>query len=443
MCRGLRRCDRSRRRSGSRDPGAAPSHAYAVKVNGQDVPVNDEDKFDFHTAMFCMDGPVTVEVRVKGGAEGALVRPYRHRINPQVDGDLLTFTLGKPLKLVLQAKGRPNLALLATPVEADLPKPGDANLLYFAPGVHKAGVIRPQTGQTIYLAPGALVKGRIEARNVKDVTVKGRGVLDANGYSVRANKTCAILFDRCSNIKVEGIGVRGGTWWQTLYLLTDDVEVSHMNIIGKSVNTDGIDIDGVRRFVARDCFIRAEDDGFGWHALDARANGEPPTRDALAEDCVIWNTAAGNGLRVGASMETQLFENITFRNIDVLQHAGAAIYSDHSDWATCRNIRFENFADETPEGKTIHVEIRKTRYSNDNGFRDERGRYDGLHFVNVTSPGGGIELRGFDEEHRIDNVTFENCMIGGNSVDGMDDVKVNEFVRNVTFRPASVPPSQK
>jgi hypothetical protein len=405
-----------------------------VKVNGQAVPVNDEGRFDFHTAAFCMAGPVTVQISVHGGAKDAAVRPRRHKIVPTVDGDTLTFALREPLKLVIQAAGQPNLALLATPLETDVPKPTDPNVLYFAPGVHEPGVIRPASGQTIYLASGALVKGRIEAKGVQNVTVKGRGVLDAGNYSIRKEQTHGILFERASHIKVEGIGVRGGTWWQTLYLLSDDVEVSQMNVLGKSVNTDGIDIDDVHHFVARDCFIRSEDDGLGWHALDARAHGEVPTSGALAENCVIWNTHAGNGIRIGASMETPLFENVTFRNIDVLQHAGAAIYSDHSDWATCRNIHFENFVDET-KGKLIDIFIAKTRYSNDNGLRDERGRYDGLHFVNVVSAGGGtVSLRGFDKDHRIDHVTFENCRLGGRPIERLEDIKTNEFVTDVKFK---------
>jgi hypothetical protein len=416
-------------------PGTAPSAVYAVKVNGQDVAVNDESRFDFHTAAFTMSGSVTVEVKVLGQAtiNNCAVRPLRHKITPTIAANTATFTLSKPLKLVVKADGQPNLAILATPAETNVPKPNDANVLYFGAGTHEAGIIRPQSGQTIYFAPGALVKGRIEAKNVKNVTVRGRGVLDANGFSVRKDKTPGILFERCSNIKVEGIGFRSGTWWQTLFLLTDDAEVHHMNLLGKSVNTDGIDIDGVRRFVARDCFIRCEDDGFGWHALDAMANGEPVTDNALAEDCVIWNTHAGNGLRVGASMETQLFQNITFRNIDVLQHAGAAIYSDHSDWALCKNIRFENFIDET-NGPTIEIVIAKTRYSNNTGYKDERGHYDGLHFINVSSPGGRIKLHGYDANHLINNVSFQNCSLGNNPVDSLEDITINEFVKNISFK---------
>jgi len=332
----------------------------------------------------------------------------------------------------VQAKGLPPLALFATPTEIDVPRPGDPDVLYFGPGRHDAGVIRPRSGQTIYLAAGALVKGRIEGKDVTGVRVCGRGVLDASEHSVRDDKTPGILFERSADIRVEGIGLRGGSWWQVLFLLTHDVEVSHLNILGVSVNTDGIDIDGVQNLVARNCFIRCEDDGFGWHAVDAERNGQPPTENCRAEDCVVWNTRFGNGLRIGASMETQLFRNITFRNIDVLEHAGAAIRSDHSDWALCENLRFENFVDEAP-GRVIEIVIAKTRYSNNTGYKDERGRFRGLHFKNVTSPAGDIVLTGHDATHSIDGVTFENCAIAGKPVRSRADITANEFVTNLVF----------
>ncbi len=409
-----------------------PSSLYELRVDGREVHVNDEGRFDFHTAAFTLGKPVTVEVTLPEGANEPVIRPLRHGLKPVVRDGKASFTLTEPLNLVVQADGLMPLALFATPPETERPSAEDSNVWYFGPGLHEPGIIRPRSGQTIYLAEGALVKGRIEALDVTGVRVRGRGVLDASAYSVREDKTPGILFERCRDIRVEGIGLRGGSWWQVLFLLTDDVEVSHLNIMGVSVNTDGIDLDGVRNFVARHCFIRCEDDGFGWHALDARRNGEPPTENCVAEDCVIWNTRWGNGLRIGASMETQLFRNIVFRNIDVLEHANAAIRSDHSDWALCENIRFENFVDEAP-GRVIEVVIGRTRYSNDNGYRDARGRFRGLHFVNVTSPGGDIVLRGYDDEHDIAGVTFENCVIGGKPVQSLADITVNEFVRDVSF----------
>jgi polygalacturonase len=259
----------------------------------------------------------------------------------------------------------------------------------------------------------------------------GRGILDARGYTSKPEKICAIEFKSCNNITVEGIGLRAGEWWQTLYLLCNNVEVSWMHLLSFGVNNDGIDIDGVSDFYAHDCFIGCGDDGFGWHAVDAEANGEPPTQNCLAENCVIYNTHAGNGLRVGASMETQLFKDITFRNIDVLEHANAGIMSDHSDWAMSENVTFENFYIERP-GRPIDVKIEKTRYSNSTGFRDERGHMLNWKFINVQSPGGKIQLAGADQNHAINQVTFKNCCLGGMPLTENSILK-NEFVFDVSI----------
>ena len=411
-------------------PETPASKDYSVKINGKELAVNDESYFDFHTAFFSMDEPAEITVTLREGLEFKSIHPLRHAITPEEKGRAISFTVEEPLKLVFKAKGAKPLALCITPKEISPPMEGDPNVIYFGPGVHEAGIILPKAGQTVYLAPGALVKGRIEVIDADNVKILGRGTINGKDWSVRKDKTHVILYERSNNALVQGIGIRGGTWWQTNFLVCEDVLVEHLSLFGKTVNTDGIDLDGTKRLTARHCFIRCEDDGFGWHAVDAKRNGEPSTEDCLAEDCVIWNTKAGNGLRVGASMETGLFKNITFRRIDVLAQNKAAIYADHSDWAKVENLRFEDFIDET-KGTTVQMYVAKTRYSNKE--RDERGSFDGLTFTRLQSPGGKIILKGHGKDNLIENVRFEDCQIGGKTIKSLDQIEVNEFVKDVEF----------
>ncbi len=270
------------------------------------------------------------------------------------------------------------------------------------------------------------------ADSVDNVTIRGRGVIDARGFTNKANKICGLEFRNSQRIRVTGIGLRTGEWWQSLYLLCQDVEVTYMNLMSFGLNNDGIDIDGVTDFRASHNFIGCGDDGFGWHAVDAEANGEPPTRNCVAEHCVIYNAHAGNGLRVGASMETELFEDITFRYITVLAHANAGIRSDHSDWALVKNLRFENFYIEQP-GRPIEIRVEKTRYSNSTGFRDERGHIKGLYFNHVIASGGEIVLGGFSEEHLIQDVHFIDCHNGDKKISARGTITANKFVKNISF----------
>ncbi len=410
------------------------SDVFDVKVNGTDVFTAKEECFGnriFHTAQFTVQGKTKVVIECAEPIETFAIRPYQKQIAGQVSGNRLTFTVTKPEMLMIEVNEYRPLCLFQTPPENDIPNRSDPNVVYFEKGIHEPGLIRAISGQTIYLEHGALVRGRIYGEGVQNVVVKGRGILDARGYTDKPGKICGLEFKNSTNILVEGIGLRTGEWWQSLYILCTNVEVRYMNLMSFGTNNDGIDIDGVTNFKARNCFIGCGDDGFGWHAVDAEANGEPPTENCVADDCVIYNTHAGNGLRVGASMETQLFRNITFKNIYILEHAGYGIRSDYSDWATSENISFENFFIEKP-GNAINVKIEKTRYSNDTGFRDERGNIRNLNFINVQTSGGQIILHGFDEQHAIKGVNFRNCKTNGVPM-RLEDVEMNDYVFDVKF----------
>ena len=405
------------------------SNLFQVNVNGQRVFTAEELCFGdsiFHTSQFSVEGETEIVIDCVEPIQKFEIRPFSKKIQGYIKGNKLSFKVSKPEMLMVTINRLKPLCLFQTPPETNIPNRNDPNVIYFAKGVHEPGLISPKSGQTIYLEQGALVKGRIYADGVQHVSIKGRGIIDARGYTDKPKKICALEFKNSSDIRVEGIGLRAGQWWQSLYILCRDVEVSYMNLMSFGVNNDGIDIDGVTNFKASNCFIGCGDDGFGWHALDAQTNGEPPTENCRAENCVIYNAHAGNGLRVGASMETRLFRNITFRNIDVLEHANYGIRSDHSDWATCENITFENFYIEKPRN-AINMKIEKTIYTNNNGFRDERGNINGLNFNNVQTSGGQIVLNGFDKDHSIRKVYFRNCLIKGQPLTA-EDVEVNGFV---------------
>lgn len=417
-------------------PGFQKSPDMRVFVNEQEVFVAKEDCFGdrtFNTAQFASSGETVIKIQSSEPIKEYEIRPRHLAIESEQENNSIEFRVDGPQMLFVTINDFKPLCLFHTPEETAKPNPNDPNVVYFKKGVHEVGLITPKSGQTIYLEQGALVKGRIYAEGVKNVSVKGRGILDARGFTSKKEQIGAIKFKNCSNILMDGFGLRAGIWWQNLFLLCQDVEVRNMNLMSFGINNDGFGIDGVERFTVKNCFIGCGDDGFGWHAVSAEENGQPPTRDCTAQNCVIYNAQAGNGLRVGASLETELFENITFRDITVLSHVNAGIRSDHSDWATVKNLRFENFYIEKGS-RPIEIRIEKTRYSNSTGYRDERGEIDGLTLKNVFAPGGEVVLEGYSEEHAIENVVFDNVVVGGKKISSEDQIIKNEFVRNIEFR---------
>ena len=71
------------------------------------------------------------------------------------------------------------LLLFANNPEINPPKEGDPGVIYFGPGIHKPNRIILKTGQTLYLAGGAVVKGAVIVRKADHIRICGRASLTA------------------------------------------------------------------------------------------------------------------------------------------------------------------------------------------------------------------------------------------------------------------------
>jgi hypothetical protein len=130
-----------------------------------------------------MSGPVTVEVTSKRPFKNVMVRPGSRGIRPTVRGQRITFTLTKPGQVTVELGGPHHaLHLFADPPEADAPKPGAASVRYFGPGIHRPGKIQLKSGETLYVAGGAVVYTAVDVRGATGVRILGRGVIDTSEY---------------------------------------------------------------------------------------------------------------------------------------------------------------------------------------------------------------------------------------------------------------------
>lgn len=88
---------------------------------------------------------------------------------------------------------------------------GDIN---FGPGVHETGVIAPKSGQTVNVAAGAVVRGVVVVSNVRDVVVRGQGVIVGRGDA-------SVVVADSSKVRVEGV-----TLMRPLVVRADKASVS-------------------------------------------------------------------------------------------------------------------------------------------------------------------------------------------------------------------------
>lgn len=443
------------------------SEIYSVTVNGVKVPVRAEQisggRFD--VAMFSAQGVCNVEITASCGFEKYALAPSAYNIDEVIDGNKMTFTTEFPKYLMLEIKDKPTLFIIVTPFETEIPNANDENVLYFGPGVHETGVINLKSNQTLYIASGAVVIGRVQGVGVENVKILGRGIIEAGKYTTppyegaedaelnkgvlsKMNRNKGIFFQDSKSCKVDGVGVRNVKEWQTLYLNDKDFEISNLNIMGTGKNNDGIDIDTVENFNVHDNFVLCGDDGFGWHTLRARDTKEAPTRNIKANNNTIYNTTAGNGIRIGSSMETNLWENVEIYNTYVLKTKGNAVMLDIQDWAWVKNFHIENVYVENAPGKNLlHIQVLADVYSNDVELNysyekeDYRGHIDGVTVKNIyAKAGSGVIVTGWDKDHLVENVHLENIRVAGDPIESVSEVATNEFVRNLTVSAGETAP---
>jgi len=100
--------------------------------------------------------------------------------------------------------------------------------------------------------------------------------------------------------------------------------------------------------------------------------------------------------------------------------------------ATVSNVRFENIRVEESR-RLISLWINKAIWSRDT----ERGHIRDVTFRDIratTAQPPRIELAGYDAQHGIDEVMFDDVRINGAPL-AMSGVATNAFVRGVTVRP--------
>lgn len=394
-------------------------------------------------AMFDMRGPVTVTVRPARPFRTATVLPTRAGITAEVADGCVRFTLAQPqhLTLLLDGTDETPLHLFISAPETDVPSSDDPNVLYFGPGTHEIETIAITSGQTVYLAGGAVVKAVLRAGEVgtfsdkwkvtfyngiifevneaSNVRICGRGILD--GSQVPHPGRNMLQIKSSQHVSVSGITLRDAPNWNVMLNQSADVTVENVRIVSGRLNSDGINSVNSQRVNIRNCFVRNHDDSI---AMKATVPGIP-TEDVLVEDCTIWDDW---GYALGVTYETRSpIHRITFRRCNVLfaRHWCMGVYL--SDCSTVSDITFTDIeiADQSFAGQRgaayaalsgEPMMLRMAIVEDCWGTDPERGHIRDITFENITQYGDHLlacEITGHDAEHGIDNVTLRNIHLAG------------------------------
>ena len=452
--------------------GADKADDFAVKINDRETFVYDSKVAAF--AYFSFNDEVTVTVTSNNDINKVDIRPKSLGITPSVEGRIVRFQLDRPCNLSIEINGnikRP-LFLFANPLERDRPEPGDENVRYFEGGkIHEVGEIKLTSHQTVYIAGGAIVRGRIRADGATNARVIGRGILDG---SHRDYKTQMVKLSGCSDVELNGIIVLNSYGWTLVPVKSDNVRINNVKVVGWRDNDDGVDIVGCRHLTIDGCFLRTKDDCIAVKAspgyFEEGESGLRNVQTVRVVDTVLWNAEWGNAMEIGFELQTERISDILFRNCDIIHVERGGTFTIHNgDFATVENIRFENIRVEDSRDKLIEFRVGLSIYSGDcpwefarknpdrkrsplgqwlnvepdkeEEYAGRRGHIRNIHFKNITVTGTTLPksyLIGYNDTHCVENVVIEDLAFNGrkilNAQDGSFTVQTAKKVRFTSSR---------
>ena len=422
-----------------------------VSVNGErisvyETSVNNNRAFEEYpsldktpVALFDFEGQASVVI-VRPGAQSAKIRPLSLNIHPQVANETVSFTLDRPAQITVEFNGgtRRALHLFAGSPITDAPDPNDKNVLFFGPGIHKLPLVRLRSGQSLYLAGGAVLRSKIVADKAENIRVYGRGIIDGSIYDRWTELMVPIDFNLCKNIRIEGITILDPAGWTVNTFACENVRIKDVKIISARPNGDGFTAQSCRDYQVLESFVRSWDD-----SLVIKNYGNGISRDIKFSDIIIWTDLA-QSCEIGFETRGPEIRHVTFENITVLHNFHKPVMSIHnSDHARVHDILYKNIVvedaqmgegDAMNDNFLIDLTIAKSRWTQS----QERGSIDNITFENIRVLSGKFppsRFMGHDDTHKIRGVTIKGLIIFGQTILTPDEgaFRIMDHVENVVF----------
>lgn len=422
-------------------PAGAPlNHDFSVRVRAAEGTWQTVDSYSWNVdrtdngrhriektsvAYFDFEGTVDIEVTWnKGDIQTARVRPLSKNIATTVRGNTICFSIDRPSDLSVEVNGDiyHNLQLFAnaaTPVYRNARQVAKAygvkpkDVLFYGPGYYDLGQdsIRVGSGQVLYVAGGAYVKGYASVWHATGAKVIGHGIMTPErqheGIMVRYSSDVVVDGPVTTQIPVGG---------------SNRVSVCNAKVISWYGWGDGMNVFASNDVSYNHVFCRTSDDCSTIYCTRKGYHGG--CRNISVKDAVYWADVA-HPIMIGLHGDIdrhEVIEQVTYEDIDILQqrekqvdYQGCIAIND-GDNIMVRNMTFRNIRiEDIDEGMLVNFRVcynRKYCHAPGGGIRNitlENINYSGTH-ANLSL------ITGYDASRTISGIHFKNLRINGQHI---------------------------
>ncbi|NDW17749.1 glycoside hydrolase [Dysgonomonas sp. 216] len=408
---------------------------YKVTVDLDNPQVASMVQFDF-------EGKVEMMVKVNNGfVHNVKIRPTNKNIEYTKKNNIIYFTLDKPSKLSLEVNDDrlKNLHIFANEVEKEIPSANDTDVIYFGEGIHTpkdlpGNVFRVSSNQTVYLAPGAVIKGKFVCNKAENIRFIGRGII------LEPERGFELTY--CKNIEIDGITVINPNHYTVYGGEVTGLKINNLKSFSCKSWSDGIDLMSCSDVTINDIFMRNSDDCITIYTHRWTYNGD--ARNYKVTNAILWADIA-HPINIGGHGDYKkgyIVENVHFSDIHILEHDEddrnyqGCLAINAADNNLVQNISFENvWIDDIQEGQLFNIRVLfNEKYSDGPGKSIKDVRFKNIHYTGYGENPSIIE--GFNDKCNVENISWENFTINGKRVETFEDanIKVGKYTQNIILK---------
>ena len=420
------------------------SELYSVRIDGTERDVYHTEFFDFVYAVKEKE-EINVEIEVSKPFEKVVIRPYSSKVNFKTENTKITFSMTGKERAIVElddALESPLYILLGEYI----PCPEKADYVFESGKAYNIGALELTSNQVVYIEEGAVVSGYFKSRMADNIKICGNGIVyGGNWHKWDENSGEQLIVPVLGeNIEIRGITLLDGGSWHIVPVACKNVLIEDVNILGKVITGDGIDIVGCENVTIRNCFIRANDDCISVKAVEYQdPSGCTDVKNILVENCLFWNAEFGNTLEIGYETRCDEISDIIFKNCDIVHcqyegnQSGGVLTIHNADRAEVHDIYYENIRIEDAQEKFIDIKTLDSKYSKDR----ERGMIHDIYFKNIEIVDGVFPvsiIRGYEMKNEIcrpHGFYFENIVVHDKKIETVNDMRmVVELSNDIEFR---------
>ncbi len=351
-------------------------YQYTYRVNPAST-LGQED-FKANYVRFAADGPVNVQLTINSAITNAFLRAVGKDLPFTRNGSDFVFTLPGPGNYYLQlpdldtpgyisytvffcfdsltnynayqqafslANNVTNHGVVSSPtldqtgvIQTVLNSGGS---IYFPSGIYRTGRLTNRSDTSVYLAPGAVIKGTDTYTNTEFLYLYGQqnfhlaglGVIDPNGLINTLATGHGFQMELSTNVTIDDVLFRNSNSWMLPIRRSSQVQFHNLKIFS---GKDGIDPDGSTDVLIEGTLGQSIDDGL---CIKSSFSGFS-CQNVTMRDCIVFSCASA--LKIGTETYYGNVTDITWDNCDAIGDRGCVITLRTNSFAPIANITWSN-----------------------------------------------------------------------------------------------------